>query len=563
MENYEERYKEALERAKECLQDGTITTIARDYILEIFPEFQESKDERIRKEIIDFLGLPHPQFVGKRDHEKWIAWLEKQSEKKGYTFKSIPRLLNMIIPSEKAKFYCQKLIDTLTKEGYDTDAKIVANCLKQMNGEEVAMATMDEDEKQGENKSAEDDKMRREILELVSISGIDYNQYEEIKDWLEKQGKNKPAENVEIKFCEGDKVVSNQDGNLYTVGTEYYITGDNICLHDTDGNHLWTNRDDLEKNYHLWTLKDAKDGDVLASVGKGGQEVGIVKRFIGKYGGHNKCFETYCYSDLDGTFRIGEYMGGNSIHPATKKKQCAKLFQQMKELGYEWDADKKEVKKIEQKSADKVEPKFKPGDCIVFNGPILYIDEVVNGYYRTTSIGDGIHNSYDWNIDNAARLWTIQEAKDGNVLVDEDNNIGIYVGKKDDFWHSCIYLGCDSCLRKIGGYHKCNNTKPATKEQRYLLFQKMKKEGYEWDSEKNELKKVEQGNHPRIVMADLTGGVVSTKYKETRCTHFHLISGIQRWCDKGVFPPDCATCTQGDWEEYWVEVTSTSTKKED
>ena len=41
-----------------------------------------NEDEMIRKAIIDFLGLPHPQFVGKRDHEKWIAWLEKQSEKK-------------------------------------------------------------------------------------------------------------------------------------------------------------------------------------------------------------------------------------------------------------------------------------------------------------------------------------------------------------------------------------------------------------------------------------------------------------------------------------------------
>lgn len=41
MENYETRYKVALERAKECLQDGTITTIARDYILEIFPELKE------------------------------------------------------------------------------------------------------------------------------------------------------------------------------------------------------------------------------------------------------------------------------------------------------------------------------------------------------------------------------------------------------------------------------------------------------------------------------------------------------------------------------------------
>ena len=59
-----------------------------------------------------------------------------------------------------------------------------------------------------------------------------------------------------------------------------------------------------------------------------------------------------------------------------------------------------------------------------------------------------------------------------------------------------------------------------------------------------------------------TDGIISTEYKETRCTHFHSISGIQYWCDKGVFPPDCATCTQGDWMEYLVEVTSTSTNKD-
>ena len=69
----------------------------------------------------------------------------------------------------------------------------------------------------------------------------------------------------------------------------------------------------------------------------------------------------------------------------------------------------------EQKVADIVEPKFKVGDWIIFNGLTLYINEVVEGYYRTISIG-GIPNSYDWDIDNVARLWTIQDAKDGDVL---------------------------------------------------------------------------------------------------------------------------------------------------
>ena len=63
-----------------------------------------------------------------------------------------------------------------------------------------------------------------------------------------------------------------------------------------------------------------------------------------------------------------------------------------------------------QETTDKVEPKFKVGDRIVFNGLVLLIKEVVQGYYRTISV-NGIPHSYDWDIDNVARLWTAQDAK--------------------------------------------------------------------------------------------------------------------------------------------------------
>lgn len=88
---------------------------------------------------------------------------------------------------------------------------------------------------------------------------------EEMLTWLEKQGENKPTENVEIKFCEGDKVVSNHDGKVYTVGFTYHVTGDNICLHGTNGSHKWVNRDDLDRNYHLWTSEDPEQGQVKES----------------------------------------------------------------------------------------------------------------------------------------------------------------------------------------------------------------------------------------------------------------------------------------------------------
>lgn len=76
--NYEQKYKEAL-GWMQSLYDG-LHGPTKEEAEHYFPELKESEYERTRKEIIDFLGMPHPQFVGKRDHEKWIAWLEKQRE---------------------------------------------------------------------------------------------------------------------------------------------------------------------------------------------------------------------------------------------------------------------------------------------------------------------------------------------------------------------------------------------------------------------------------------------------------------------------------------------------
>ena len=106
----------------------------------------KSEDERMRKALIRFFQwFPYDRLNDENlKPEEAIAWLEKQGEQKEYIFKSLPRLLDMIEPTSKAKTYCQKLIDTLVKEGYSTDAKIVSDCLKKMNGEKVAMVTMDE-----------------------------------------------------------------------------------------------------------------------------------------------------------------------------------------------------------------------------------------------------------------------------------------------------------------------------------------------------------------------------------------------------------------------------------
>ena len=88
--DYEKKYNEALERARALWREAIEKEYVDDYLKDyetIFPELRESEDERIRKEIIEYLKLvdkgegdyAHPMVSG------WIAWLEKQKEQKPST----------------------------------------------------------------------------------------------------------------------------------------------------------------------------------------------------------------------------------------------------------------------------------------------------------------------------------------------------------------------------------------------------------------------------------------------------------------------------------------------
>lgn len=88
--DYEKKYKEALQKAKQrldCDKNGFIST-DKALLLSMFPELKESEDEKIRKELIDFLQETidnvgkSPNIWTMSNAKKWIAWLEKQGEQK-------------------------------------------------------------------------------------------------------------------------------------------------------------------------------------------------------------------------------------------------------------------------------------------------------------------------------------------------------------------------------------------------------------------------------------------------------------------------------------------------
>lgn len=145
----------------------------------------------------------------------------------------------------------------------------------------------------------------------------------------------------------------------------------------------------------------------------------------------------------------------------------------------------------EQKHTDKVESNFNVGDWVVYcNDDVDLITGIEeNGYC--------INNSgyIPFICSSDIRLWTIQDAKDGDVLAWDDSKcIALFknIYDEDSFNSYGFVGGCTGTFESRQSYHDIEGAHPATKEQRYLLFQKMHEAGYEWDAEKKELIKIEQ-----------------------------------------------------------------------
>ena len=172
---------------------------------------------------------------------------------------------------------------------------------------------------------------------------------EDAIDWLEKQGKNS-ADKIEPRFKVGDWIVFIKSKSIYQVekkeNYEYtlrHILGGSLCLPFSN-----------EGLIREWTIQDAMDGDVLSfySEYKSNKmvQIGIIEKYVGKYGGCSNTFKIYAGVNWDNNLQIGKYMGCSinmgcsNINPATKEQRDT-LMKAMNDAGYEWDAENKELKK--------------------------------------------------------------------------------------------------------------------------------------------------------------------------------------------------------------------------
>ena len=289
MVDYKEKYEVALEKAR--VYHAKLVTNLQKEVEDIFPELKENEDERVRKEILDYFKQFDNQELRGVDISSWITWLEKQNKE--------------LEP-------CEPWSDEQTRRNLMT-------FLKSLGATELPMSS--------------------------------YNRYIE---YLEKQGKHTVVNKNNLKIEKGKWYVCTQTfvlrGKIVVIKGSTYQAREDNAIYGEDGCLFIDKHDGKAYEYFkAWTIQDAKPGDVLATL----DYILIFKELTKNDGGVSYCH--YDFTAYRPQFNWLEdknwYFGKEAkVYPATKEQRDL-LFKKMHEAGYEWDAEKKELKKIEQKSA--------------------------------------------------------------------------------------------------------------------------------------------------------------------------------------------------------------------
>jgi len=430
--DYKEKYNRLLDAIKELQKANPSDDGIQNWINDNVHELKESEDEQHRKWILEYLydGLRKSDEQFKDQFKSAIAWLEKQGEK------SQDASYSKFDFNDVLALQC--CLETVKKVQEDTE---LYEKLNQLHSKVYDAYRL---EKQGES---DETKAKRYLINKgypVDANGI-FPTYEEtyniIKDGIEKQGERKDAAKYGYKFAV-EKACE-------------WIRQQKEMLEDSFS----------DVNDFADLLKEAMEE-------KQGSPVLSNSSNIGK--GEQKPTDSYCRENCKGYQETGKCFA---------------------------DGDCK-AKREAVESIDKVEPKFHEGDWIT-NGDytwkiveVMPLDYTLQSQDGNTIVDDNI--SY---VDEQFHSFTVKDARDGDVLITvDDERPFIFKGCLDPNHPDSpvAYCGIDTegyfCVgeSKFNYWWTDEKVHPATKEQRNLLFQKMKEAGYEWDAEKKELKKIEQ-----------------------------------------------------------------------
>ena len=205
-----------------------------------------------------------------------------------------------------------------------------------------------------------------------------------------------------------------------------------------------------------------KDGDIVTCTNTACTYTAIFKEMIGK--------DAFCHYGVlvDNKFRCRghDWSDFNETCRFATEEEKAKLFQAIKENGYHWNVETKTLEKL-----------IKP--------------------------------------------WTIQDAKNGDILAFNDETIIIFkdLYNKTSFHSYChIEEGIFTISKEdMPDWWEGKGFYPATEEQRTFLFRKIKESGYKWNVETKTLEKL-----PKFKVGD------RIQWHNTECnSHINIVKKIE------------------------------------
>ena len=144
-------------------------------------------------------------------------------------------------------------------------------------------------------------------------------------------------------------------------------------------------------------------------------------------------------------------------------------------------------------------PKFSVGNWVFRNTngeyPLL-ITAITDNYYTLQDTQENEASVAQITIDNYCHLWTLEDAKPGNILVSTDDcRPFIFKG----FYYNGVptaYCGINTrdsiTVSASDNAWTHSPVRPATYEERLQLFDKLEEEGYKWDAESLTLSKIQK-----------------------------------------------------------------------
>ncbi|MEE3414821.1 MAG: hypothetical protein VZR53_05570 [Prevotella sp.] len=360
IEEKAKRYDEALEKAEKwhnAPNVDKIPTFGNRIIEDIFPELYESEDERIKNEIIDYISTADDKVL--IPYESWIAWLEKQGRQKSMKVYRVENEAEQKGLWRKFDGTYEPLFDMLT-DGQCKDLPMEDSPIYREGGKRwFASAPSKETLQKWFSKKDLEELVAKgftisefEVVGYKKVSDFEYiftrdniinRNYLEVSDIYPEQKVFAPK--VEPKFKVGDWIIHDMgDGRvtppfqIIEMTNKSYVLDNGECFYFSD----------TEELYRKWTIKDAKDGDVLCTYECDKPKIVFILKGTPK---KHRALSYYCYYNI-----MYPYFESNSktgclapneedVKPATKEQRDY-LFARMAEEGYRWDADKKLLIKL-------------------------------------------------------------------------------------------------------------------------------------------------------------------------------------------------------------------------